>query len=514
MKLSIYHIFGNSLFEKCTLITAEGNFSFDLTGVRLYAPDEGTLSENLLYLIHPDQLKLIAPDPSLHFLCLGELSKEIADYQYHSVIVMPEITDRCNLLSKVQDIFDQYHLWGESIQDAILNRKSLQSIFDLCSLVLKNPIALFDSNQALLLKSGHLPENLGGTLWDFVLKHGYTPKERISESTYLNRQLQTNPLPIFFQSNDQYRSTKRLIAGIHLQDMLFGCIALSDISAPITDLEYANVHLIQQFIQCALLNSEEYKVYRTKTPWYLVRLLKGNKVEKNVVSYNLTMKGKRMNDPFFLWCFIPCRSKKAEAENEEESILSMPSFSKYFNTDFVFYHENQIVVIDYHLDHYHDESFHSDLLDLLNKNSFIGVYSMIFRNIMEIHHPFIQCQIVLEDAASENAAVYSFQKNYALYLLKLIKRNSPSDSLLHPDIKLILNSEKKYEVELLRCLEAFIMQGQNISATANQLFIHRHTVIYRLNLISEITGIVFKELDEDILFHILLTCRLLLSEIT
>jgi carbohydrate diacid regulator len=46
----------------------------------------------------------------------------------------------------------------------------------------------------------------------------------------------------------------------------------------------------------------------------------------------------------------------------------------------------------------------------------------------------------------------------------------------------------KLSEELRRSLDAFFENDLNISQTAQSLFIHRNTMIYRLERIAEITG--------------------------
>ncbi|MDW8803125.1 helix-turn-helix domain-containing protein [Clostridium sp. A1-XYC3] len=506
MQLSIYNIYEKICIENCCLKTEE-KITFDLSGVRIYAEHCEALSKSILYIIYPQQLKNIIPDKSLHFLCIGFIDEEYIDQKFQSVILMPEQGEIYHILSSIQDIFDSYHQWMESVNQAILQGKSLQTIFDLCSLFLRNPVALFDNSQSLLLKSGHIPENIEDSLWGFVLKNGYSPKEVSFENNYVATQLQSNPMPFYYKSNDRYRNINRLIAGIHINDTPFGCIATTDINAPITSMEYANLHFIQKFMESALLNSEKYQSYVSETPWYINQLLRGEHIEKSVLSYNLSLKGRRTEDKFYLWCFRPLSHISTDKFSIKSYLLN---FNRFFKTDMLFCHENQIVIFDYNLESYNDTKHHLNLTDFLSTISFKGAFSMVFSNLLEMHQAYMQCQITLENTNSECATVYSFQKHYSSYILELFKKNSPWDSLLYPGIKHLLTKDKKYGVELLRCLQTFIMQGRNITATADHLFVHRHTVIYRLNCISKIMQIDLKDLDDYSLFHLFLSCGLLL----
>lgn len=49
--------------------------------------------------------------------------------------------------------------------------------------------------------------------------------------------------------------------------------------------------------------------------------------------------------------------------------------------------------------------------------------------------------------------------------------------------------DEKHQTELLRTLRLYFEVGQNVKTAAAQLFVHRHTVFYRLRQIAEIAGI-------------------------
>ena len=48
--------------------------------------------------------------------------------------------------------------------------------------------------------------------------------------------------------------------------------------------------------------------------------------------------------------------------------------------------------------------------------------------------------------------------------------------------------DEKHQTELVRTLRLFFDVGQNVKTAAAELFVHRHTVVYRLRQIAEISG--------------------------
>lgn len=84
-------------------------------------------------------------------------------------------------------------------------------------------------------------------------------------------------------------------------------------------------------------------------------------------------------------------------------------------------------------------------------------------------------------------------------LLKLYE-TSPSelDIFFRETIEPILGYDKKYNSELIKTLEMYLLNEQNIAKTAGEMFLHRHSVRYRLQRIEDITGLdIYRSEDRE-----------------
>ncbi|MBI4744339.1 MAG: PucR family transcriptional regulator ligand-binding domain-containing protein [Actinobacteria bacterium] len=77
---------------------------------------------------------------------------------------------------------------------------------------------------------------------------------------------------------------------------------------------------------------------------------------------------------------------------------------------------------------------------------------------------------------------------------KILLRASETDfeelrSFYEETIGLLENYERNHQTDLIKTLVVFFECNENINLTANKLFTHRHTIRYRLQRISEITGL-------------------------
>lgn len=64
-----------------------------------------------------------------------------------------------------------------------------------------------------------------------------------------------------------------------------------------------------------------------------------------------------------------------------------------------------------------------------------------------------------------------------------------------PEIKNIIN-----DAELMKTINVFFTNNLNISATSKSAFMHRNTLIYRLDKIKRETGFNIKQFEDAVLF--------------
>lgn len=79
------------------------------------------------------------------------------------------------------------------------------------------------------------------------------------------------------------------------------------------------------------------------------------------------------------------------------------------------------------------------------------------------------------------------------------KRVSLYNRLITDNIKKILQDK-----ELVDSLESFFANNLNISETSRNTFVHRNTIVYRLDKIKRITGFDVRNFDDAVCFRMFL----------
>lgn len=57
--------------------------------------------------------------------------------------------------------------------------------------------------------------------------------------------------------------------------------------------------------------------------------------------------------------------------------------------------------------------------------------------------------------------------------------------------------------EVMATADGFLANGMNVSETSRKLYMHRNTLIYRLNKIKKLTGLDLRDFDSALTFKIL-----------
>ena len=73
------------------------------------------------------------------------------------------------------------------------------------------------------------------------------------------------------------------------------------------------------------------------------------------------------------------------------------------------------------------------------------------------------------------------------------------------------NTPDTFDEETLSTIEKFFENNLNVSETSRKLFVHRNTLVYRLEKIKKITGLDLREFEDAIVFKVALMVKKYLS---
>jgi len=111
------------------------------------------------------------------------------------------------------------------------------------------------------------------------------------------------------------------------------------------------------------------------------------------------------------------------------------------------------------------------------------------RRAMEVGHIFNPAQ-----------SIHVFRR---LMLERFLMNVSREEGLHYHNLLFNRKTAKLFNDEMLQTIEMFFRKDLNLSDTARQLFIHRNTLVYRLDKVQRLTGLDLRHFDDAVTFKIL-----------
>ena len=148
-------------------------------------------------------------------------------------------------------------------------------------------------------------------------------------------------------------------------------------------------------------------------------------------------------------------------------------------------------------------------VDMLNMEAMVKVrasYGTIVNELKDLSRSYKEAKMAMDVGKIFYAGRRVFSYN-ELGIGRLIYQLPPSLCKLF--IREIFGDEEKIEMdqEILTTIDTFFANNLNVSETARQLFVHRNTLVYRLEKLQKSTGLDIRTFEDAMTFKIALMVR-------
>lgn len=128
---------------------------------------------------------------------------------------------------------------------------------------------------------------------------------------------------------------------------------------------------------------------------------------------------------------------------------------------------------------------------------------------LNLRYQYLQAQMAVLTGSQKlpKKQIHLFNDIIFDYILQQLTRALPAPMIIHEKLLHLMDSDKTKKTEYMKTLQMYLDNKCNAVQTANKLFIHRSTLIYRLDQIKEILGSDLSNPDE--ILYIMLSFRLL-----
>ena len=93
------------------------------------------------------------------------------------------------------------------------------------------------------------------------------------------------------------------------------------------------------------------------------------------------------------------------------------------------------------------------------------------------------------------------------YICQRLDAGIDKHLLIHPDIERLIDHDRENGSELFQTLKTYLANERNVSQTAKALFLHRNSVIYRIDKINSIMKTSLDSADNRLFLELSIKLR-------
>jgi len=411
----------------------------------------------------------------------------------------------CRVFEKIQSVFEKYTQWNQKLLSLLAVDEPMEEVLKYGAACIMNPLAVFDNSMTLITTTDNLPDNIQGTIWEEITNKGYTNVDELPEHMHIDEKLQSNKLPFLFKSKTLDSEYTHLVTALFNGNRRIGLIASTSIVEPFTQGQLSLVGKLKEIIQIALIKDKQYSAISEGIAYYVDRLLQGLDIDHDIVSYYLKQLGWQMYDNY---CLLFFKKRGNTALDGLARQQYKARFERLLKDVYIEPYENGLLAIVHNFENIrHDRHFQTNLESILSKSDMICGMSIEFNDYMNIKYAFIQAKAAIKEKyILSDQSIYYFTARYVEHVMSALSESTSAKSLCHPQIIKMFMSEGEHGKDFVYSLYWYLINGRNITAAAKQLHIHRNTLIYRIDRISQLLDIDINTVDDNTLFMLLLSC--------
>jgi purine catabolism regulator len=219
-------------------------------------------------------------------------------------------------------------------------------------------------------------------------------------------------------------------------------------------------------------------------------------------------------------------ARKVHLENKARKCVELVNeHSKFVIGEITCFHRNNriIILIGQHesrpfISVQEAKKYGNDIFEVLNKNAqqttfLVGIGSQ-YDTIHSLHKSFSEANesIRLMQKFDEKGGISHFEDHSVYHLLDSNIKEMELEGFFTKSLGLVYEHDRLHETSYIVTLENFFHNNLNISETAKAMFLHRNTLIYRIEKIKEILNSNLKNSDELLQIQVALKIFRLLNK--
>lgn len=498
-----YAVIREALIENGFTVYCSMEENVGITGIRYWESQKCSFDPNMLYLIDENNVSGVSSDSSA-LVCMTDNIAPIA--QKHApnadILIPPVDVSPWQVIEDVWKIIRSHERWVQDLLRCALRAQSVSSFLSIATQKLRNPIAVFDQNFRIIARSAITAPLPKGTIWDNIQGEHFNMIEYYNarERSMIGRAMHENANHDILYHPARDPDHNYYSALLEVDGKPTGCIGVADVFAPLTPGQCALARTVRDMLEAYLKRNMRNLLLEDASSGFWFDLMTGKDVDTDHLREKLASRSWQADDAFIMVSFLPREAYYSQIE----LITTMNHVLMEFPRAIVAV-EGEAVTLLQRIQDY-SKSRDDKILSVAESINLCAGCSSEFSDLMYCGAAYRQSLFAANCAQKEGVKAVPFSRVHSDYILTLISKQEQPNACMDLRLLRLANSPKKNDRLLVPCLKAYLLNGRSIADTARALFLHRNTVIYRIEKLSRLLNVDFDSMSEVELFSLLISC--------
>lgn len=386
----------------------------------------------------------------------------------------------------IQSVFDFYNEWYSDVQ-SIVNPEDYQQVIDASWLIFHNPIILLDADNEVLALSSQYAEDDVNSEWRHLCQYGYSSVNyvRFLKKSYNTKDFFIKNKPQFFSFGKELEHSVVLSAAIYHNHLFCGRITILQHDREFNPGDIQLLSFLLPLLAGTMKITLSQATDRTAQNVFL-DLIKKNEIDMAKLDQRLLWQLQYMKwgeTDFFQLATVHL----PEAEYAQDILVLISNLIRKQIPEAMVFIVDQCIAVMYDLLITDRIYIQKKLQGILDNNHLVMGISLPLKILHNLRLYFEQSLYAIEygNLYHPEQSIHCFYD----YALDYMIENSSMEQLLcacHPDIKALYEEDSLHGTDRLQTLSAYLKNNCSLINTAKELFIHRNTLVYRINKITQI----------------------------
>ena len=437
-------------------------------------------------------------------ICLGRYEGERKKNQ--EWIFLSESTELEEVRHILQNTFRKYLLWEERLCMALRRNEDVESYCRVSIPIFNNPIFVHDGNFEIIASVNEME---GQVSWNYEEDSGkktvtMETMNDIKVSPDYQESLKTRGPQIFPSQQFGYRG---LYVNFWAEHMFLGRICINELGRSFRESDYPLIEYLAEYVLAAvergcLIQSGDSRDLEHS----FCELLQHGNTEESL----LVMRLKYQNwDPSDRYQCVRLQISSRDFSTHAVAYTCRRLESMFAGLYAFPFQEGIAIIVNLSRINCAKDEFLQRFAVFLREGIFKAGLSGDGTDFMNLRYYYQQCTAALLMGEKEDPTfwMYKFQDYAVSYLFYQGCCTLAPEMYCEPGLLLLIKYDRDHGTDFYDTLRVFLESDRNIAHTAQKLFVHRSTLLYRLEKISRISGLNLD--DYRVRFKVMLSIELL-----